>query len=103
MSGLLYFTHAVDSHVYGAWYRIISSREIEVIGVGLLEPADYAGYSPESAAKSVLEKFVRQRIVDGAPIPSLDSLARSDEPDESDDNLHLATVNVVNAVSPPTR
>lgn len=74
MSGLQYFTHTVDEHVYGAWYRIISPTEIEIIGVGLLEPANYAGFSPESAAKSVLENFVRQRIIDGAPIPNLDAL-----------------------------
>ena len=74
MSGLQYFTHSVDDHVYGAWYRIISPTEIEVIGVGLLESANYAGFSPESTARSVLENYVRQRIVDGIPIPNLDSL-----------------------------
>ena len=75
MSALLYFTHTVDGHVYGAWYRVISPTEIEVIGVGLLELANYAGFSPDSAAKSVLENFVRQRISDGVPIPSLDALS----------------------------
>jgi len=74
VAGLQYFTHTVDEHVYGAWYRIISPTEIEVIGVGLLESVDYAGFSPENAAKSVLEKFVRQRIVEGIPIPNLDAL-----------------------------
>lgn len=74
VSGLQYFTHTVDDHIYGAWYRIISPTEIEIIGVGLLESANYAGFSPESAAKSVLENFVRQRITDGIPIPNLDSL-----------------------------
>lgn len=74
MSGLQYFTHIVDEHVYGAWFRIISPTEIEIIGVGLLECANYAGFSPDSAAKSVLENFVRQRIVDGVPIPNLDAL-----------------------------
>ena len=74
VSGLQYFTHIVDEHVYGAWYRIISPTEIEVIGVGLLESADYAGFSPESAAKSVLENYVRQRISQGVPIPNLDAL-----------------------------
>lgn len=74
MSGLQYFTHTVDDHVYGAWFRIISPTEIEVIGVGLLELAGYAGFSPDSAARSVLEKFVRQRITEGIPIPNLDVL-----------------------------
>jgi hypothetical protein len=72
VSGLQYFTHTVDGHVYGAWYRIISPTEIEIIGVGLLESANYDGFSPENAAKSVLENFVRQRISDGIPIPNLD-------------------------------
>jgi hypothetical protein len=72
VSGLQYFTHTVDEHIYGAWFRIISPTEIEVIGIGLLESANYAGFSPESAARSVLENFVRQRIVDGVPIPNLD-------------------------------
>jgi hypothetical protein len=76
VSGLQYFTHSVDEHVYGAWYRIISPTEIEIIGVGLLESASYAGFSPDSAARSVLENFVRQRIVDGIPIPNLDSLPK---------------------------
>jgi hypothetical protein len=74
VSGLQYFTHTVDEHVYGAWYRVISPTEIEVIGVGLLESANYAGFSPENTAKSVLENFVRQRIIDGVPIPNLDSI-----------------------------
>lgn len=74
VSGLQYFTHTVDGHIYGAWYRIISPTEIEVIGVGLLEPANYAGFSPDSAARSVLENCVRQRISAGVPIPNLDTL-----------------------------
>jgi hypothetical protein len=74
VTGLQYFTHTVDDHVYGAWYRVISPSEIEIIGVGLLESANYAGFSPDSAAKSVLENFVRQRIIDGVPIPNLDTL-----------------------------
>lgn len=74
MSGLQYFTHTVDDHIYGAWYRVISPTEMEIIGVGLLESANYAGFSPESTAKSVLEKFVRHRISEGIPIPNLDTL-----------------------------
>lgn len=95
MSGLLYFTHGVDDHVYGAWYRILSTTEIEVIGVGMLELADYAGFSPESAARSVLENFVRQRIVDGVPIPSLDALP---PPEEEEDSLHFAAL----SAAPPS-
>lgn len=71
VSGLQYFTHVVDEQVYGAWYRIISPTEIEIIGVGLLACANYDGFSPDGAARSVLENFVRQRIVEGMPIPNL--------------------------------
>ena len=97
VSGLLYFTHIVDGHVYGAWYRIISATEIEVIGVGLLEPANYAGYSPESAARSVLENFIRQRIVAGVPIPCLDDLP--DPVDEDDESVPIAALS---STSPPS-
>lgn len=73
MSGLVYFTHAVDGFVYGAWYREMSSTQIELIGVGLLQFVSYAGFSPESAAKSTLEQFVRMRARMGAPVPHLGS------------------------------
>lgn len=75
-SGLRYFTHDVDGSVYGAWYRIISSSQLEVIGVGMLELGEYGGYSPESTAKSILENFVRQRRRLGVPMLSLDDLER---------------------------
>jgi hypothetical protein len=78
-SGLRYFTHEVDGAVYGAWYRIVSSTQIEVIGVGMLEPGEYAGYSPESSARSILENFVRSRMRMGAPVPSLTSHTESNE------------------------
>jgi hypothetical protein len=81
-SRLNYFTHEVDGSVYGAWYRTVSSNEIEVIGVGMLESGEY-GFSPEEAAKGILENFVRLRQRMGAPVPSLSSLERSqDDADE---------------------
>ena len=82
-SGLRYFTHAVDGSVYGAWYRVISSTQLEVIGVGMLEPGEYAGFSPESSAKSILENFVRLRRRLGAPVPSLADLERPSEESQS--------------------
>lgn len=72
-SQLNYFTHLIDGAVYGAWYRTVSSNEIEVIGVGMLELGEY-GFSPEVAAKSMLENFVRLRQRMGAPVPSLATL-----------------------------
>ncbi len=75
-SGLRYFTHHVDGAVYGAWYRVISSTQLEVIGVGILEPGEYAGFSPESSARSILENFLRRRRRLGAPVSSLSDLER---------------------------
>jgi hypothetical protein len=97
VSGLLYFTHTVDEHVYGAWYRVLSASEIEVIGVGLLEPANYGGFSPESAAKSVLENFVRQRIVAGVPVPCLDVLP---DPVDDEESVPIAAITSSSATAP---
>jgi len=71
-TGLQYFTHEVDGAVYGAWYRVAPFNEIEVIGVGMLERGQFAGFSPESAAKSILEAFVRDSIRHGIPMPALE-------------------------------
>lgn len=77
-SGLRYFTHEVDGALYGAWYRTMSPTRIEVIGVGMLESGEYAGFSPESSAKSMLENYVRLSRSLGSPVPSLTALDRSD-------------------------
>jgi hypothetical protein len=68
---LEYFTHRVDGAHYGAWYRVISSDHLEVIGVGMLEIAEFGGFSPESSARSMLENFVRQQRSLGIAMPSL--------------------------------
>jgi len=82
-SGLRYFTHEIDGAMYGAWYRIVTSTQIEVIGIGMLERGEYAGFSPESSAKSILENFVRLRARMGAPVPSLSALdPPTDEPED---------------------
>jgi hypothetical protein len=78
-SRLNYFTHAVDGAVYGAWYRVNSPTQLEVMGVGMLESGEYGGFSPESTAKSILENFVRLRARMGAPIPSLETLKREQD------------------------
>jgi hypothetical protein len=77
---LQYFTHSVDGARYGAWYRVISSDHLEVIGVGMLETSEYAGISPESTARSMLENFVRQQKSLGIVMPCLD--------EEEDTDLH---------------
>ena len=70
---LNYFIHSVDGANYGAWYRVISSDQLEVIGAGMLETAEYGGYSPESSARSMLENFVRQQRSLGIVVPSLEA------------------------------
>jgi hypothetical protein len=91
---LSYFIHNVDGTRYGAWYRVISSDHLEVIGAGMLETSEYAGISPESTARSILENFVRQQRSLGIHIPSL----HSEEPDDPED-LHLS----VNRKSAPDK
>jgi hypothetical protein len=81
---LQYFIHSVDGTRYGAWYRVISSDHLEVIGAGMLETTEYAGISPESTARSMLENFVRQQVSLGIHVPSLSS----EEEDEPDDLHH---------------
>jgi hypothetical protein len=83
---LNYFVHSVDGASYGAWYRVISSDHLEVIGVGMLETAEYGGYSPELSARSMLENFVRQQRSLGIPIPCLDS----DEHHDSEDSTRAS-------------
>jgi hypothetical protein len=75
MSGaeLSYFVHSVDGERYGAWYRVRSSDQLEVIGVGMLETTEFAGFDPEGTARSVLENFVRQQRSLGIPMPSVAS------------------------------
>jgi hypothetical protein len=70
---LNYFIHSVDGANYGAWYRVISSDQLEVIGAGMLETAEFGGYSPESSARSMLENFVRQQRSLGIAVPNLES------------------------------
>jgi hypothetical protein len=33
---MTFFTHRVNGQTYGAWYRHVSSRELEIIGAGFL-------------------------------------------------------------------
>lgn len=70
-AGLQYFTHVVDERLYGAWYRILSPTQMEVLGVGMLEVVSFAGAEPNAVASAVLENFVRHRIDAGIPLPSL--------------------------------
>jgi len=88
-TGLQYFTHEVDGAMYGAWYRVAPFNQIEVIGVGMLEHGEYAGFSPESAARSILETFVRDSIRQGIPMPPVGPV--NDENDSVDEQINAST------------
>jgi hypothetical protein len=81
-SGLRYFTHEVDGALYGAWYRIVSPTQLEVIGVGLLQACEFAGFSPECSAKSILENFVRVSRSMGVHVPFVRKLEREESHDD---------------------
>jgi hypothetical protein len=93
---LNYFVHSVDGAHYGAWYRVISADHLEVIGVGMLETAEYGGYSPELSARSMLENFVRQQRSLGIPIPSVDA----EDPESSDASVRNADQPVTDRAHP---
>ena len=84
---LKYFVHSVDGERYGAWYRTRSSDQLEVIGVGMLETTEFAGYDAEGTARSVLENFVRQQRSLGIPMPCLASETGEGE-DEGSAHIH---------------
>ena len=68
---MTFFTHRVNGQTYGAWYRHLSPRELEIIGAGFMCKASYAGCDELSVARSVLEDFLRAQLQTGATPPSL--------------------------------
>lgn len=71
--GLRYFTHMIEGRLYGGWYRVLSGRDLEVLAVGMMEVAEFAGFDAEGTARSVLEEFIRRSERKGRPIPPLDA------------------------------
>ncbi|HKU13642.1 MAG TPA: hypothetical protein VJQ52_04555 [Steroidobacteraceae bacterium] len=63
---MTFFTHQVNGQTYGAWYRQLAPRELEVLGAGFMCKTVYAGCDELSVARSVLEDAVRGRMHDGA-------------------------------------
>lgn len=92
---LNYFIHSVDGSRYGAWYRVISSDHLEVIGVGMLETGEFAGYAPESSARSMLENFVREQKSLGIALPTLD-----EDLDEHEDETSMSRPQSQETVEP---
>ena len=69
---MTFFTHQVNGRTYGAWYRQLAPRELEIIGAGFLRKASYAGCDELSVARSVLEDFLRGQLQTGARPRPLD-------------------------------
>lgn len=70
---MTFFTHRVNGHIYGAWYRQLAPCELEVIGTGFMCKTTYAGCDELSVARSVLEYRVRGQIQTGSQPQSLDT------------------------------
>lgn len=69
---MTFFTHRVNGQTYGAWYRQLGPREIEVIGTGFMCKAAHAGSDELSVACSVLEEYLRSQMQIGMRPQSLD-------------------------------
>jgi len=75
---MTFFTHRVNGQTYGAWYRQLAPRELEILGAGFLCKTTYAGCDELSVARSVLEDVLRGQMRTGSQPQSLD---RRDQPD----------------------
>lgn len=58
---LVYFTHTTNARTYGAWYRRLSSTEIEVFAAGLMKRASCPEGQELATSRAILEEFVRSR------------------------------------------
>ena len=70
---MTFFTHRVNGQTYGAWYRQLAPRELEIIGAGFMCKTPYAGCDELSVARSVLEDYLRGQMQTGARPQALDS------------------------------
>ena len=68
---LTFFTHTIDGRLYGGWYRLESTTDVEVQAMGFLQRTSWEGSTPEAAARRCLEEFVRQRTDASKPTPVL--------------------------------
>lgn len=75
---MTFFTHRVNGQTYGAWYRQLGPREIEVIGTGFMCKAVHAGSDELSVARSVLEEYLRSQMQIGARPQALDDRDQRD-------------------------
>jgi hypothetical protein len=77
---MTFFTHRVNGSTYGAWYRQLAPRELEIIGTGFMCKTPYAGCDELSVARSVLEDYLRTQIQSGTQPQALDSQEQRDSP-----------------------
>ena len=76
---LIYFTHVIDGRTHGAWYRRLSSTEIEIFAVGLMRRVPCADGQELATSRALLEAFVRGRDQPGSA-----DLPPQDPPTEND-------------------
>jgi hypothetical protein len=69
---MTFFTHRVNGQTYGAWYRHLAPRELEIMGAGFLCKTTYAGCDELSVARSVLEDVLRGQMRTGSQPQPLD-------------------------------
>lgn len=75
---MTFFTHRVNGLTYGAWYRQLGPRELEVIGTGFMCKTAYAGCDELSVARSILEEYMRSQLLTGARPQALDDRSQPD-------------------------
>lgn len=68
---LSFFTHEVSGSLYGAWYRLLSTSTVEVVGIGFIRTVPCVGVNPEAAARWCLEDFVMEHLRIRRTLPTL--------------------------------
>lgn len=66
-----FFVLNFHGRAYGGWYRLIDSDRMEVLAPGFHSTVMLDRGSPEVLSCQVLEQFIRVRVQQGAPLPSM--------------------------------
>lgn len=66
-----FFVLTFHGRAYGGWYRLIEPERMEVLAPGFHTTVMLDGGSPEVLSCQLLEQFVRARMQQGAPLPSM--------------------------------
>lgn len=54
-SPLVFLTHTIDDKPYACWYRLLSTTEVEVLAIGLIQTVSCDGINPAFPALSRIE------------------------------------------------